>query len=66
MRKNIKVFGLHPKELTECAFDIVTGTAGQVKQPTEDLYYFASSFDTAILYFFQWILSQCTVGQRQD
>ncbi len=29
--KNIKVFGLHPKELTECAFDIVTGSAGQVK-----------------------------------
>ena len=28
----LKVFGLHPKEYTECGFDIVTDQAGQVNK----------------------------------
>ena len=33
--KEKKVFGLHPKELTECAFDIVSGAAGRVLADAE-------------------------------
>jgi translation initiation factor 2-alpha kinase 4 len=33
--KEKKVFGLHPKELTECAFDIVSVPAGRVLADAE-------------------------------